>query len=98
MRIELTVEFLIIVGISLVIHGVLRRVYLDYRSLPPPEKPTEFNGKVLDTEELLGKVQQARAEMTAPKSPSPHPTFKRALMVESKREEIARLSFFQNPL
>ena len=59
--------------------------------------PIEFDGKAIDTAEISGRIRQIREELAEGKaSPHHHSDFKRARLVETKREQISRLAYFKN--
>jgi hypothetical protein len=56
----------------------------------------ELTGKSIDAENLAAQVKELRAELREHRDASAHsPDFKRALRVEEKRQQIAKLAFFE---
>jgi hypothetical protein len=57
--------------------------------------PFILDGKSIQTTELSNRIQHVREELTQGKTPERPASFKRAIAVESKRAEIAKLAFFE---
>ena len=91
-------EYFVFVAILSASYLCMRFAVLWYwRSLPPKETETwDHVGKGIDAEELSGRVQHVRKEWREKKSALQSDAFKRELMVASKREQMAKLSFFQS--
>jgi hypothetical protein len=87
-------DYLITMGVLFAVYCLIRRVFI----LPPlPKHPRPMLGKGIDVTDVSERVKHLREELKENKVPGTHPDFKRALRVESKREEIAKLAFFQTP-
>jgi hypothetical protein len=62
----------------------------------PPSKPYDGAVRAIDTKVLSVRLQDVRRDYVVEK-PVKSDSFKRALLVNSRQEEIARLAFFQKP-
>ena len=85
--------------------GILFAVYLLMRVSvvpavlalkPPPYAPVQFDGKGIDATGLFDRIEQVRNGFTESKARNHSRAIKRALLVDSKRDEMRKLAFFQN--
>jgi hypothetical protein len=60
-------------------------------------RPVVFNGKGIEATQLRARIQHVREDLAQAKVPTQSSNFKRALAVENKRAQIAKLAFFQSP-
>ena len=95
---QMLAEYLISVAVLFAAYCVLRWVYTGNRSLPPlPRHPRVMPGRGLEAGEISDRIKHLREEMKEPQPPHGKPEFKRALRVESERERVAKLAYFQAP-
>ena len=80
-----------------VFYVLFRLSYIwDSRHLGTPKPERHWTGHPIDTSTIASRVHHIRENYEA-EIPPHELAFKRALLVESKREEIARQPFFQHP-
>jgi hypothetical protein len=96
----MSLEYFEIAGVLFVAYCVIRffiwtELRLDTRP-DPPSKPFDGAIKPIDTKALSHRLQDVRRDYTVEK-PAQSDSFKRALLVNHRQEEIARLAFFQKP-
>jgi hypothetical protein len=88
------------------IAGVLFAVYCLFRFVVwtelrpyerplPPSKPYDGTVKPIDSKALTDRLQHVRQDYAEASAKSD--SFKRALLVKNRQEEIGRLAFFQKP-
>ena len=95
-------EYFILVGILFAGYVCMRVWVVWYaQNLPKaPEEPEGSDGpegKGIEIQELSDRIQRVREEWHEDKPATQTNSFKRELLVESKREQMAKMSFFQNP-
>lgn len=94
----MTTDYFILVAILAGCYLVARLAIAESFRLPKPPLERSFGeGHPLDTTSLVGRVQQVREEMPNKASSNQFAQFKRAQLVENKREQMAKLDFFQPP-
>jgi hypothetical protein len=85
-------------GVMFVIYAIIRiGIWLDFRSYrkPLPEKPWDGSATFINISPLAERIQHVKEDYGT--GPQARPAdFKKPLMVEEKRKEIAQLAFFQN--
>lgn len=92
-------EYFIAMGVLFFCYLCLRCAFSSVWRLPPaPPEPVHLEGHAIETGQLASRVQQVREEIeiAEPGSPARSASFKRAFLVENKREEMAKLDFFQD--
>ena len=94
----MTVEYFIIMTVLSLCYLFVRYVFLSVWQLPPaPRETIQPDGHPIDTRQLTNRLQHVREELAEIKSPAQSTAFKRALLVQSKREQLVKLNFFQIP-
>jgi|SRR5579884_1774010 len=89
-------------GFFLFAYVCLRLASISATSLPresffkKSKHPPVFDGKAIETTALNHRIQNIREALTQGKTPQRPASFKRALAVENKRAEMAKLAFFQS--
>jgi hypothetical protein len=89
-----------LVAALLGIYGVFRVVIWiqfrrDFQPLPP-SKLANYKGQAIDPSHLAERLREVRRDYTAAVRKQPS-SFKRPGLVKSKREQFAKLAFFQRP-
>lgn len=88
--------YLVLAGLLLFGYVCVRSSWESVTILPrASKKPLIFDGKSIETSELSNRIRHVREELTEGKTPQRPANFKRAIAVENKRAEIAKLAFFQ---
>lgn len=95
-------EYFIIMLAMLVVYPVLRYVVVStfddaLRLSKIRRADSQLDGHSLDANPLANRVRQVREEISGKNSSNQFKEFKRSALVESKRQELARLRFFQPP-
>lgn len=92
-------EYFVLVAILFAAYVCMRvMVVWNGWELPKPERPVEdYAGKGIDAEELSHRVQNTRKKLQDRRAALQATGFKRDVLVGDKREQIAKLAFFQNP-
>ena len=97
-------EYFAIVGVLLVYYVVARWAFSDAFSDPQKWQKSRFckksyisdPEKPIDATPLLGRIGKVREELKFGQTPKGGSVFNRARAVQDKREQIAKLSFFQS--
>jgi len=97
------------VGVLLLIYGVVRTlIWMEYRMETPRTdgedefrrvqrlEPPNMESHAIDATQLKQRVEEARRDFVAEARMHPSVTNK-PLLVEERRQEIAKLAFFQKP-
>lgn len=95
----MSIEYFEIAGALFLMYAVVRFGIWQSLRLPddvPPERISKEPGKPIDATVLSERLQHVRREHQRA-SPAQPMSFKQALVLEAKREEVARLAFFQKP-
>ena len=98
----LSTEYFIILILLLVMYPLLRYaavgVWEGVRELVKTPRDEEWtNSPSLDASQLTNRIQQVREKMPTRESRNQFKEFKRSVLVESKRQEMAKRAFFQPP-
>jgi hypothetical protein len=64
---------------------------------PPEPKHMDLEGHPIDTTQLVERVRDVRQDFSSEAQAHRPGSLNRSALVESRREEIAKLSFFQKP-
>jgi hypothetical protein len=72
-------------------------VVWSFRLPKPPPEQGDHSCNGIDAGELSSRVQHVREKLLEPKPASQTNSFKRELLVQGKREQVAKLAFFQSP-
>ena len=94
----MSIEYFVTMGVLFLFYAIIRFGLWWQLRLPsdPPSQPSDLTKEPIDTRPLAGRLEQVRQDYH-PAKPAPQSDFKRPLLVELKREDIARTSFFQRP-
>src|ERR1700743_1652023 len=95
------VQYLLLTALLFALYLCIHCTYAFYwENLPSLfgfSESDDLPGHSIDTRPLSSRVQHVREELTDAKVPVKAAGYKRALMVESKRQQVAKLAFFQSP-
>lgn len=93
-------EYFAAVGVMFLIYCIVRvGWWLDnrsYRNAPPPEsQPGDFSGATINIAPLAERVHHLQENYAREAHEHP-PDFKKPLLVEERRKEIAQMAYFQH--
>ena len=93
-------EYFECAGVLLLVYGIFRVVIglelrNDFKPLPPSE-PSDIQSHPIDTSPLVQRLEEVRQDYAAEAQMRP-PSAKKPRLIAERREEIAKLAFFQKP-
>jgi len=89
-------EYFCIVAFLFLAYLCLRYAIIAAVKLPAlPREPVHGHGKGIEAEQISNRIQQVRVALAHANVPGQAAGFKRALMVQNKRAQIAGMAFFQ---
>jgi len=94
----ISVDYFIIFGVLLTGYCIVRMLIWSHFGLyappRPPSEPFDQPGKPIDTSPISNRLQQVRQDHQV-QPHGPRSSFKQSLLVESRREQLAQLRYFQ---